>query len=77
MSQVMLASVNIKFQHSGHGSQAMPNNLKWYSINDMSDTGGSIIITDLETAVNAFDVPVIIAKQDYVSFFPLFYSKLY
>ena len=31
MSRVSLASAKAKFRHSGHGSQAMPNNSKWYS----------------------------------------------
>ena len=31
MSRVPLASAEAKFRRSGHGSQAMPNNSKWYS----------------------------------------------
>jgi hypothetical protein len=32
MSRVQLASADVKFWRSGHGSQAMPNNSKWYRI---------------------------------------------
>ena len=32
MSPISLASAEAKFRRSGHGSQAMPNNSKWYSI---------------------------------------------
>ena len=49
------------------------NLLPVLDINDRSDADGSIIVTDLETAVEALDVPAIVAKQDYVSFFPPFY----
>ena len=31
MSRVTQASAELKFRRSGHGSQAMPNNSKWYS----------------------------------------------
>jgi hypothetical protein len=34
MSRIPLASAEVKFRRIGHGSQAMPNNSKWYSIND-------------------------------------------
>ena len=32
MSRVPLASAEVKFRRSGHGSRAMPNNSKWYSM---------------------------------------------
>ena len=32
MSRVPLASAEATFRRGGHGSQAMPNNSKWYSI---------------------------------------------
>ena len=32
MSRVPLASAEAKFRRGGHGSQAMPNNSKWYSM---------------------------------------------
>ena len=31
MSRIPLASAEVKFRRIGHGSQAMPNNSKWYS----------------------------------------------
>jgi hypothetical protein len=31
MSHIPLASAEVKFRRIGHGSQAMPNNSKWYS----------------------------------------------
>jgi hypothetical protein len=37
MSRVPLASAGAKFQRSGHGSQAMPNNSKWYSIPEIDE----------------------------------------
>ena len=51
----------------------IPSEYSQLSIRPWSDVGGSIIVTDLQTAVKAIDV--IVVKQDYVSFFFSFFIK--
>ena len=57
MSRVPLASAEAKFRRSGHGSQAMPNNSKWYSrfIIDHVIAGGQSHF--LQTPTTHFQAP--------------------